>query len=196
MPRRYTLVTLVLITALLSIWATIGCAQLPAPVHVTLDPTVRYQTMQGFGTCTYLYGEEMTKIYPTTQFQDMYMKDLGCTMMRMEIQPEMLATPDDDMEHLNVEKLDWKNNGINVNGHLAQALAARKSDEFKVFASIWSPPGWMKDTHVTGNGGHVLPKYRAAFGKYLAAICRGFEDKFGIPIYAISLQNELTFSEF
>ncbi|KAK2462621.1 hypothetical protein APHAL10511_005354 [Amanita phalloides] len=58
----------------------------------------------------------------------------------------------------------------------------------KIHIIPWSPPGWMKNSG-TMNGGKLLPQYYRSYPTYLLKAVQGFESK-GIPIYAISLQNE------
>ncbi|KAM6503070.1 Glycoside hydrolase superfamily [Amanita muscaria] len=58
----------------------------------------------------------------------------------------------------------------------------------KVHVLPWSPPGWMKDSD-TMNGGNLLTQYYNIYPTYLLKAVQGFRNK-GIPIYAISIQNE------
>ncbi|KAF8736272.1 hypothetical protein AX14_000583 [Amanita brunnescens Koide BX004] len=54
--------------------------------------------------------------------------------------------------------------------------------------TIPSKPGWMKNTG-TMNGGNLLSQYYGVYPTYLLKAVQGFQSK-GIPIYAISIQNE------
>ncbi|KAJ7648111.1 glycoside hydrolase [Roridomyces roridus] len=58
----------------------------------------------------------------------------------------------------------------------------------KVHIVPWSPPGWMKTTG-TMNGGTIQPGLISAYPTYLLNAVQGFTN-LGIPIYAISVQNE------
>ncbi|KAF8883226.1 glycoside hydrolase family 30 protein [Infundibulicybe gibba] len=58
----------------------------------------------------------------------------------------------------------------------------------KVYLVPWSPPGWMKDSG-TMNGGSLQSQYVNAYPTYLLKAVQGFQNK-GIPVYAISIQNE------
>lgn len=57
-----------------------------------------------------------------------------------------------------------------------------------VFASPWSPPGWMKSSGKL-QGGTLKPEYHEAYAEYLVKFIRAYEMR-GIPIYALTLQNE------
>lgn len=57
-----------------------------------------------------------------------------------------------------------------------------------IFASPWSPPGWMKNTGRMC-GGRLLPQMRAAYALYLVKYIQAYKNE-GIPIKAITVQNE------
>ncbi|KAJ7065779.1 glycoside hydrolase family 30 protein [Mycena amicta] len=58
----------------------------------------------------------------------------------------------------------------------------------KVHLVPWSPPGWMKTTG-TMNGGSISSNMLTFYPTYLLKAVQGFKGK-GIPIFAISVQNE------
>ncbi|KAH7909608.1 glycoside hydrolase family 30 protein [Hygrophoropsis aurantiaca] len=58
----------------------------------------------------------------------------------------------------------------------------------KVHVVPWSPPGWMKSTG-TMDGGSFQSQYVSTMATYLLKSLQGFQSK-GIPVYAISIQNE------
>ncbi|KAF8209562.1 glucan endo-1,6-beta-glucosidase [Mycena galopus ATCC 62051] len=58
----------------------------------------------------------------------------------------------------------------------------------KVHILPWSPPAWMKDSG-TMNGGSLKSNLTSAYPKYLLKAVQGFQSR-GIPIFAISVQNE------
>ncbi|MBD3350299.1 MAG: hypothetical protein GF364_02325 [Candidatus Lokiarchaeota archaeon] len=57
-----------------------------------------------------------------------------------------------------------------------------------IFASPWTPPPWMKDSH-DWCGGRLLKKYWASYAEYFVQFINAYE-KVGIPIHAITVQNE------
>ena len=61
----------------------------------------------------------------------------------------------------------------------------------KIMASPWSPPGWMKTTDSLVMG-TLQPLFYDSFAEYFVKFIRAYEGE-GIPIYAISLQNEPNF---
>ena len=62
--------------------------------------------------------------------------------------------------------------------------------DFKIIASPWSPPSWMK-TGETANmtNGTLLPQYYGLWAAYLSRYVSGYAEK-GIAIWAITPQNE------
>ena len=62
--------------------------------------------------------------------------------------------------------------------------------DFKIIASPWSPPSWMK-TGETANmtNGTLLPKYYGLWATYLSKYVSAYAEK-GITIWAITPQNE------
>jgi len=61
-------------------------------------------------------------------------------------------------------------------------------DGLLLFASSWSPPGWMKHRHRL-EGGFLLPKYRRFYAKYLVAFLEAYRRR-GIHVHALTVQNE------
>ncbi|KAK7441836.1 hypothetical protein VKT23_016497 [Stygiomarasmius scandens] len=60
--------------------------------------------------------------------------------------------------------------------------------QIKVHILPWSPPGWMK-TSGTMDGGSLSSSLLNTYATYLLRCLQGFQNK-GIPLYAISIQNE------
>lgn len=58
----------------------------------------------------------------------------------------------------------------------------------KIMATPWSPPGWMKTSGSMG-GGSLIPADNELFAAYLVKYLQAYQAQ-GIPIYAITPQNE------
>ncbi len=63
--------------------------------------------------------------------------------------------------------------------------------QLKVMGSPWSAPAWMKTTNNLIKG-TLVPRFYDSFADYFVRFIRGYGAE-GIPIYAISLQNEPNF---
>jgi glucosylceramidase len=77
-----------------------------------------------------------------------------------------------------------------IDNHIVDLLreVQQINPEVLFFASPWSPPGWMKDSG-TMCGGALLPQYIEVAARYYARAIQSYHD-LGIPIYAMTLQNE------
>jgi glucosylceramidase len=73
---------------------------------------------------------------------------------------------------------------------LQKALAVNPA--IKVVALPWSPPAWMKTTG-SMNGGNINPEYYSSLSQYSVKFVQGYRQA-GIPIYALSVQNEPLYS--
>lgn len=60
---------------------------------------------------------------------------------------------------------------------------------FKLLASPWSPPAWMKTNGQMNHGGKLKPEYRQAWANYLVRYVQEYEQE-GVPIWALTVQNE------
>ncbi|QDU33235.1 O-Glycosyl hydrolase family 30 [Poriferisphaera corsica] len=60
---------------------------------------------------------------------------------------------------------------------------------FKLFASPWSPPAWMKTNGKMNHGGKLKAEHGDTWARYIAKYVRDYET-LGIPIWGLSVQNE------
>ncbi|MGI4870893.1 MAG: glycoside hydrolase family 30 protein [Janthinobacterium lividum] len=61
--------------------------------------------------------------------------------------------------------------------------------QLTLFASPWSPPGWMKTSGDMLHGGQLLPQYRQSWANYCARFIKAYEQH-GIPVWGMTVQNE------
>src|SRR5688500_15641970 len=136
-----------------------------------------------------------------------------------------LATPVTMVEDLqtNIDAFDWNSVPTKRFGGVIQAAATKKLDDFKVVGTIWTPPHWMKGPQLDSTGepkldpktGQPLPVLKQVglyensvggvlkddadnlqqFGRYVAAYVKGYEQEFGVPMYAVSVGNEPAFDQ-
>lgn len=67
-------------------------------------------------------------------------------------------------------------------------LAGEYNPRLQVFATPWSPPGWMKDSG-TMIGGRLLPQWYASYAAYFVRFIEAYRDA-GVVIAAVTPQNE------
>jgi len=176
--------------------------------QITVDASRRYQTIDGFGTCLAWWKDQP---YDDPKFQAMYWRDLGASILRMEFHPNALTSNGkldgppvalSDNIDANIKLFNFNAKGVKNFGMMARAGKAMKLDEFKLIGSLWTPPHWMKTgATINKNGqscaGHLKmdPANLEQFARYIAAFVKGFEQAYGVTVYAISIQNELRFKE-
>ncbi len=89
---------------------------------------------------------------------------------------------DPKLRHFSIQKdID-----LHITATIKEALAI--NPELKIIASPWSPPAWMK-TNENLKRGKLKDKYIGALAVYFRKFIEAYE-KQGIPIYAMTLQNE------
>ena len=74
---------------------------LAGAADVRIDSSIRYQTIDGFGSFAYAPGDN--PILSPQKFADLYVKDLGASIIRMSVGPDASPTPDLDLDHLNLD---------------------------------------------------------------------------------------------
>lgn len=70
-----------------------------------------------------------------------------------------------------------------------KAALEKTGQDFKLFASPWSPPAWMKTNNDMLHGGKLRPEYYATWANYFVRFVQEYE-KAGIPLWGLTVQNE------
>jgi O-glycosyl hydrolase len=82
--------------------------------------------------------------------------------------------------------------GIVEVASLALEVAAETGTDIRFFASAWSPPAWMREGGQLVQGGPLKEDMLDDYAAYLRAFIETYQAE-GIPIYAITMQNERQF---
>ncbi|MGE5647592.1 MAG: glycoside hydrolase family 30 protein [Acidobacteriota bacterium] len=163
---------------------------------IVVDPARTFQEMLGFGaaltdSATYM----MDQLAPDAR-QRLIRRlfgpaDLGFNVCRLSIGSSDYATkmysydegdPDPDMLRFSIDQ-DRK-----YTIPILKAARAVNPDLF-LFASPWSPPGWMK-TGGSMLGGSMRKSHFAAYAKYFVKFLEAYAEA-GVPIDAVTVQNEV-----
>lgn len=170
------------------------------PIVITINPDQTYQSILGLGsswdhaTCQNLFrlpeekrNEVIRRIVdPTT--------GIGMNLMRLCIgASDFIGEPYYTYDDLPSGQADPELKQFSIEKDRPYLLPViRKSLEYNpdllFFASPWSPPAWMKTSGTLG-GGKLKPEYYDAWARYLAKYVQAYAAE-GIPIYAITVQNE------
>lgn len=130
---------------------------------VTVDSSVVYQQIDGFGASSAFTGDGITSsqadlFWSTTN-------GVGLSLLRVEIEPDGTYPGFATMQK-------------------AQAHGV------KIWGTPWSPPASMKTNGTTTNGGSLIASDYQAYADYLANYVLTLKKSYGIDLYALSLQNE------
>ncbi|MBD3243526.1 MAG: hypothetical protein GF331_23250 [Chitinivibrionales bacterium] len=188
-PKNISITGLLIVTLLcLRGTAVAGAAS------IRVDLNERLQVIDGFGAfggASFSFDDYGGGPFFDEDFLDLVIDDLGATIIRTDLMW--------DFE----EPQGTFNIGPNsLNGQLGpfyQALAARG---VKLIATVWSPPGWMKDGILDGAswcdgqcGGELKPQMRDEYANYLAQFVKSLKSEFGVDLYALSMANEPRFNQ-
>ena len=163
---------------------------------VVVDPTRRYQTIEGIGgALTDASAETFARLPATSQSELLRAyydpkQGLGYTLGRTHInscdfssasydyvQPGDKALKSFSVAHDEKYRIPF----------IRRVLAL--APKLKLFASPWSPPAWMKSNHDVLHGGKLLPQYADSWARYYVRFIEAYKAH-GIGIWGLTVQNE------
>jgi glucosylceramidase len=125
-------------------------------------------------------------------------KGIGMSLMRICIgTPDFTASPWYSYDDMPLGESDPELKHFSIDKDRAYVLptlklALRKNPDLAFFASVWSPPGWMKTNGKLG-GGKIDPEYFPSLAQYFVRFVEAYEAE-GIKIHAVTPQNEPGYS--
>lgn len=171
-----------------------------AAFAIRVDDTARFQQMDGFGISitdasaynltTHLSAAKRAEVLAQLFGSDgiglsLVRQPMGACDFNRQMYSYDDAAGDTDLASFSVGKDDEVIVPI-----LKQALGINPA--LRVIASPWSAPGWMK-TSGSMIGGALKPELSATYAKYFAQFVAAYAQR-GIPIYAVTPQNEPGYS--
>lgn len=165
--------------ALLSV-AGVWIWGLPGDQTATITWSDIHQTIDGFGASSADFSVSLTP-----QQADFFFTTggIGLSILRTQIIPN-LATCNAEFRKGGCSN----SNGQILNGELGTAKLAATRGAL-VFSTPWSPPGAYKTNGSFRNGGSLLPVHYSDWARDIASYVT-FMAKNGVPLYAVSVQNE------
>ncbi len=191
--------------AALSIFVPAGSAS--AASTVTIDGSVHYQTVAGFGASeAFGQAEDIMNAPAATQQAALNLlysrtSGAGLTILRNQvgsdpgsvIEPNAPASPSAPPSYVSLQSID------DDQGQLWLALTIKKEFGVRdVFADDWSPPAYMKTNDSTANGGTLcgVPgatcasgNWEQAYANMLVQYARDYAQA-GVPLSYIGFENE------
>ena len=165
---------------------------------VFIDPEITFQTIEGFGGA-FTEAAATTLQKMSAANQERILKAYfgingghGYTLCRTHINSCDFAlgnyayteTPGDT--GLAQFSIDRDRRALLPMIKAAQSLG---KEPFKLFASPWSPPAWMKTNGEMNRGGKLKPEYRATWASYFVRYIQEYK-KEGVDIWGVTVQNE------
>ena len=172
---------------------------------ITVNSTTQYQQMDGFGgsltdSSAWLIWNELSSSQQATLMQELFSPSsgIGISFLRQPMGASDFSASGnysyDDMPagqtDPNLANFSVTHDATYIIPLLKQALVVNPN--IKVVALPWSPPAWMKTTG-TMNGGNMNTTYSPSLAQYFVDFVQAYQQQ-GIPIYALSVQNEPLYS--
>jgi glucosylceramidase len=172
---------------------------------ITVDPTTQYQQIDGFGgsltdSSAWLIWNKLSASQQTTLMQELFSPSggIGISFLRQPMGATDFSASGnysyDDMPSgqtdPNLTNFSVTHDAAYIIPLVKQALAINPN--IKVVALPWSPPAWMKSTGAM-NGGNMNTAYFPSLAQYFVDFVQAYQQQ-GIPIYAVSVQNEPLYS--
>jgi glucosylceramidase len=166
-------------------------------IFIFVDPSKTYQTMLGIGGALtdasaeifYKLPKDKQKEFLTAYFDKD--KGIGYTLGRTSIQSSDFSSA----SYSYVKDNDATLKSFDVSHDkkykipFIKEVTAAAGGKLTLFASPWSPPGWMKTNGDVLHGGKLLAKYDQPWANFYIKFIQSYE-KLGIPIWGLSVQNE------
>ena len=167
------------------------------PITITLNPDQKYQRITGFGgafteSSAYLVNKlseanrkKIMNAYFGVDGANYSLTRTHINSCDFSLKQYAYAMVDGDknLDHFSIEE-DKKNNLIPM---ILQAKAISK-EGFKIIASPWTSPPWMKDNK-KWVGGKLLPEYYDTWALYFSKYIDAYK-KEGIDIWGVTVENE------
>lgn len=169
------------------------------PVHAG-ESVIRWnqpkQVIDGFGICQAFHQARHIMEYPEpvrTEILDLLFskeKGAGVSILRNIVGDGGTWGNETDGPTPTIQPQEgvWNWTGDEDQIWLMRQAKSYGCDTF--LSTVWSPPGWMKDSNAVDGGGSLRPDKYPAYAEYLSRYLREYQQRHGIRISAISIQNE------
>jgi glucosylceramidase len=165
---------------------------------IIIDPGRSFQTIEGFGGAFTDAAADVYAQLPAAS-QERFLKACfdpvegnGYTLCRTTIHSCDYAADmytyaevpgDKALAHFSIE-----HDRRNRIPFIKRAQAAARGN-LRLYASPWSPPGWMKTNGEMLHGGKLKPEYRQTWADYFVKYVKAYAAE-GVPIWGLTVQNE------
>jgi glucosylceramidase len=174
------------------------------PADIAIDIDARYQTVAGFGAAmtdasAWLIRNRLSPAQRLALLTELYgpPPNLNFNMMRLTIGASDFSLNLYTLDDIPFGQADPELAYFNVAPNLEDLIPTVRdvlavNPNLLIVASPWSAPAWMKDNQNL-IGGELMREYEEAYADYLVKYLDTYRGH-GIPIYALTLQNEPAYS--
>ena len=163
---------------------------------IFIDPEIKYQTITGFGgafteSSAYLLNEvsetnrqSILNAYFSTEGANYSLTRTHMNSCDFSLEHYSYAPVSDDTELINFSIEE------DMDDVIPMILDAQEisQDGFKILASPWTAPPWMKDNE-DWNGGSLLPEYYSTWALFFSKYAQSYAAQ-GIDIWGFTVENE------
>lgn len=179
-------------------------ATLGDQVTVRIDDTITYQQIDGFGasftdSSAYLMNQVLTEEQKNEAMVKLFDEEegIGLSVIRNPMGASDYARDFYSYNDLAEGETDVQLEHFSIAHDESDIIPLTKqalelNNKLKIMGSPWSPPGWMK-TSGSMIGGQLIEDYYETYAQYFVKYIEGYA-KHGLPIYAITPQNEALYS--
>ena len=166
---------------------------------VSVDPSRRYQSMDGFGasitdsSARVLY--RLSKPQREAAMRSLFADDKLSFLRQPMGASDFVEGPHYTYDDVPAGQTDYRLRHFTIAHDRKEILpllrrALALNPKLKVMGTPWSPPAWMK-TNRSLVGGRLIdsPRIYDAYARYFVKFVRAYK-RAGVPIYALTLQNE------
>ena len=177
--------------------------QAPTAADVVIDLGQQYQTMVGFGAAltdssAWLLQNKLSEPQRAALLHELFGPPPGLNFSLLRV---TIGASDFSLQHYTLDDLapgevDPQLQHFNIAVGLRHVVPVTQAilaiqPQLRIIASPWSAPAWMK-TSANLISGTLFEEYEATYANYLVRFVDTFR-KYGIPIFALTVQNEPTF---
>lgn len=162
---------------------------------VLVDPTVRFQTIEGIGGALTDAAAETFYKLPEAKRQEFLRATYSDEGLNYSLGRTNINSCDfSSSMYTYVRDGDASLESFSVQPDTKYKIpfireALKLQPELKLFASPWSPPAWMKTNNDMLHGGKLKPEYFSSWANYYVRFIRAYADH-GIRIWGLTVQNE------
>lgn len=172
---------------------------------ISVNAATQYQQMDGVGgsltdSSAWLIWNELSSTQQTNLMQELFSPSsgIGISFLRQPMgATDFSASGNYSYDDMPAGQTDPNLTNFSVVHDVTYIIPLVKqalsiNPNLKVVALPWSPPAWMKTTE-TMNGGNMDTTYFPSLAQYFVDFVQAYQQQ-GIPIYALSVQNEPLYS--